>query len=78
MFSETAGKYDIEFTVVGGGLHGQSECCAYALSFALMKINPDFKRIFDQIGLGRGDMRVKEPKRIGLYSARVRPPFVRR
>lgn len=78
MFSETAGKYDIEFNVVGGGLHGQSECCAYALAFALMKINPDYKKIFEKVALDKGDSRRKEPKRIGLYSARVRPPFVRR
>ena len=41
IFSETAGLYDLEFNVVGGGVHSQSECCAYALARALMKINPE-------------------------------------
>ena len=40
IFSETAGQYDLEFNVVGGGLHGQSECCAHALAKALMTIKP--------------------------------------
>jgi small subunit ribosomal protein S9 len=43
IFSETAGQYDLEFNVVGGGLHSQSECMAYALAKALMKINPEYR-----------------------------------
>jgi small subunit ribosomal protein S9 len=59
VFSETAGQYDIEFNVVGGGLHGQSECCAYALARALMKINPDYKKIFEKVALAGHDPRAK-------------------
>lgn len=51
---------------------------AYALAKALMKINPEYKKIFACFALDKHDPRRKEPKRIGLYSARVRPPYVRR
>lgn len=78
IFSETAGQYDLDFVVVGGGLHSQSECMAYALAKALMKINPEYRKIFACFALDKHDPRRKEPKRIGLYSARVRPPYVRR
>lgn len=78
IFTETAGQYDLDFRVVGGGIHSQSECCAYALARALMKINPEYRKIFEKFGLDSHDPRIKEPKRIGLYSARVRPPYVRR
>jgi small subunit ribosomal protein S9 len=78
IFTETAGKYDVEFTVVGGGIHSQSECMAMALTKALIMVNPKYERILAQFGLVGTDDRKKEPKRIGLYSARVRPPYVRR
>ena len=78
IFTETAGDYDLEINVIGGGLQGQSECVAHAMAQAFMKIDPDYRQIFNKIGLHKHDSRQKEPKRMGLYSARVRPPFVRR
>lgn len=78
IFTETAGKYDLDFHVVGGGIHSQSECMAIALTQALIAINPKYETILAGFGLVGTDDRKKEPKRIGLYSARVRPPYVRR
>jgi small subunit ribosomal protein S9 len=78
IFTETAGKYDLEFNVVGGGIHSQAECMAMALTKALIMINPKFEKPLASVGLVGTDDRIKEPKRIGLYSARVRPPYVRR
>ena len=40
VFTDTSGLYDIKFRVVGSGSQGQAECMAYALSRALIKINP--------------------------------------
>lgn len=51
---------------------------AMALTKALIMVNPKYERILAQFGLVGTDDRKKEPKRIGLYSARVRPPYVRR
>jgi len=49
-----------------------------ALTNALISINPKYKGILEQIGLVGIDDRKKEAKTMGLYSARVRPPYVRR
>lgn len=64
--------------MAGSGLKGQSECMAYALARALMKINPEFRNYLYYFGLVGSDTRQKEAKKTNLYSARVRPPYVRR
>lgn len=51
---------------------------AYAIARALMRINPDHKRFLYNFGLVGHDSRKKEAKKTNLYSARVRPPYVRR
>lgn len=51
IFTETAGKYDLEFTVVGGGVHSQSECMAMALTNALIMVNPKYERTLAGFGL---------------------------
>lgn len=45
IYTETAGQWDLEFTVVGGGIHGQAECMSIALANALATVNPKFKKI---------------------------------
>ena len=64
--------------MVGGGIHGQSECCAIALANALVTVDAKYKELLYGAGLIGTDDRVKEPKRMNLYSARKRPPYVRR
>lgn len=78
IYTETAGQWDLEFTVVGGGIHSQAECMSIALANALASVNLKFKKILEQTGLLGIDDRKNEAKKIGLYSARVRPPYVRR
>ena len=64
--------------VVGGGVHSQAECMSIALTNALIMVDPRYKSILEKTGLVGIDYRKKEAKKIGLYSARVRPPYVRR
>ena len=78
VFTDTSGLYDAEFHVAGSGQAGQSNCMAFALSRALMKINPDHRSILNKFGFVGYDFRQKERKKTNLYSARVRPPYVRR
>ena len=78
VFTDTSGLYDAKFNVAGSGNAGQAQCMAYALTRALISINPDHETILKQFGLVGYDTRQKEPKRTNLYSARVRPPYVRR
>ena len=63
---------------MGGGVHGQSECIAYAIARALIKVEPRFREMLNKFGLVGSDFRRKEIKRMNLYSARVKPPYVRR
>ena len=63
---------------MGGGVHSQSECMAMALTKALIVINPRYERILARFGLVGIDDRRNEAKKLGLYTARVRPPYVRR
>lgn len=78
VITDSSGLYDINFRVRGSGSQGQSECMGYALAKALIKLNPSHKRILSKFGFVGHDYRKKEPKKTNLYSARVRPPFVRR
>lgn len=63
---------------MGSGSKGQAECMAYAIARALIKINPEHESILYNFGLVGHDSRKKEAKKTNLYSARVRPPYVRR
>ncbi len=63
---------------MGSGSKGQAECMAYAIARALIKINPEHQSILYNFGLVGHDSRKKEAKKTNLYSARVRPPYVRR
>lgn len=78
VFTDTSGMYDAEFNVAGGGMAGQSQCMAFSLARALMKVNPQHRTILSKFGLVGYDFRQKEAKKTNLYSARVRPPYVRR
>lgn len=78
MFTETAGQYDVYFRAKGSGLKGKSECMGYALARALIRMNYEHRNILSKFGFVGFDFRKKEPKKTNLYSARVRPPYVRR
>ena len=43
-----------------------------------MKMNPEHRTVLTKIGMTGNDRRKKEAKKTNLYSARVRPPYVRR
>ena len=78
VFTDTSGLYDADFNVAGSGQAAQANCMAYALTRALIKVNPNHKSILSKFGFVGFDARQKERKKTNLYSARVRPPYVRR
>jgi small subunit ribosomal protein S9 len=59
IFTSNSGQYNLKFSVYGGGQKGQSECMAYALARALIKINPKYKIILAKFGLAGYDYRQK-------------------
>jgi len=51
---------------------------AMALTKALIMVNKKYEKILSRFGLTGCDDRRNEAKKLGFYTARVRPPYVRR
>lgn len=72
------GMVDLSIHVSGGGVRGQADAIALAISRALLKLNPLFRKALKSEGLLRRDARVKERKKYGLKRARRAPQFSKR
>ena len=79
MLTDTLGKFDLEVTVVGGGVSGQAGAIRHGLSRALVKANEEaYKSVLKKAGLLTRDPRMKERKKPGLKAARRAPQFSKR
>ena len=76
--TETAEKFDVEATVVGGGMTGQAGAIRHGISRALIKANPDLRESLKKAGFLTRDPRMKERKKYGLKAARRAPQFSKR
>ena len=76
--SESAGKFDIEINVNGGGVKGQAEAISLAIARALIIDNPDKRGPLKKAKLLRRDARKVERKKTGLRKARKREQFSKR
>ncbi|GMT43090.1 MAG: 30S ribosomal protein S9 [bacterium] len=76
--TETAEKYDVIATVAGSGLNAQAGAVRHGIARALLKINPDFRRLLKRQGLLTRDSRMKERKKYGQPGARKRFQFSKR
>ena len=76
--TNTIGKYDIKVNMDGGGITGQAEALALAISRALVKINEEFRPPLKAKGLMRRDPRMVERKKFGQKKARKRFQFSKR
>lgn len=76
--TSTAGKYDINVNLDGGGIKGQAEALRLAISRALIKINPELRKALKDKGLLRRDPRMVERKKPGQPGARKRFQFSKR
>ena len=68
--TDTEGKFDIECTVLGGGLSGQAGAIKHAISIALQLLNPELRGALKSAGFLTRDSRVVERKKAGLKKAR--------
>jgi small subunit ribosomal protein S9 len=75
---EEAAKYDVNATVTGGGVTGQSDAVRLGLARALVLINGDWTPALRKHGLLTRDARVKERKKPGLKRARKAPTYTKR
>ena len=72
------GKMDITVKVKGGGARGQAEAIRLAISRALEKLNPNYRKPLKKSGYLRRDPRKKERKKYGLKKARRAPQWQKR
>lgn len=76
--TDNVGKYDIKANLNGGGIKGQSEALALAISRALVKINEEFKPVLKANELMTRDPRMVERKKPGQKKARKKFQFSKR
>ena len=76
--TNTAGKFDVECTVSGGGFTGQAGAIRHGIARALVKANEEYKPAIKKAGYLTRDPRMKERKKYGLKAARRAPQFSKR
>jgi small subunit ribosomal protein S9 len=74
----TEGKFDVECSVVGGGVSGQAGAVRHGVARALLQFNADLKPALKKAGLLTRDPRMKERKKYGLKKARKASQFSKR
>ncbi len=73
-----SGQYDVECTIVGGGLSGQAGAMRHGLSRALALFEPALRAVLKTNGFLTRDSRVVERKKFGRAKARRRFQFSKR
>ena len=76
--AERQGQYDIEATVVGGGLSGQAGAVKHGIAQALTRYEPALRTLIKQAGFLTRDPRVVERKKYGRAKARRSFQFSKR
>lgn len=71
-------KGDVIVRVKGGGMNAQAESIRLGISRALIKYNPEFRKILKPVGFLSRDARIKERKKPGLKRARRAPQWQKR
>ncbi len=78
LLTETAEKFDIHATVVGGGPSGQAGALRHGISRALIEYNGELRERLRAEGFLTRDPRQKERKKYGQKGARARYQFSKR
>jgi small subunit ribosomal protein S9 len=76
--TQTAGNFDIEVNVDGGGNSGQAGAIRHGITRALMEFNPDLRSSLKKAGFVTRDPRAVERKKYGRHKARKRPQYSKR
>ncbi|MGB9680712.1 MAG: 30S ribosomal protein S9 [Patescibacteria group bacterium] len=71
-------KIDLFIKLNGGGVKAQAEAVRLGISRAIVKFNPEFRKILKSEGFLRRDARIKERKKPGLKRARRAPQWQKR
>jgi small subunit ribosomal protein S9 len=73
-----AGEWDITVKVAGGGIHAQAGAIRLGVARALVKQNPELKKMLRVFGFMTRDSRMVERKKYGLKKARRSPQWAKR
>lgn len=72
------GRFDVTVTVTGGGVTGQAGAVRLGMARALLKIDPEYRKVLRERGMLTRDPRAKERKKAGLKRARKAPQYTKR
>lgn len=75
---DAADKFNIDATLHGGGLTGQSDAMRLGIARALIEFDPELRPALKKEGLLTRDSRRVERKKYGLRKARRAPQFTKR
>lgn len=76
--TKTAGKFDVEANVNGGGMSGQAGAIRHGISRALLKVDETTRAVLKKGGFLTRDPRAKERKKYGQKGARRRFQWTKR
>ena len=76
--TEMQEAFDINITVVGGGISGQAGAVRHGITRALLVYNEELRKTLRQGGFVTRDDRIVERKKVGLRKARKKPQFSKR
>ena len=76
--TQTADVYDVDATIRGGGIAGQSGALSLGIARALVALDPEARPGLKKAGLLTRDAREKERRKYGLKKARKAPQYSKR
>ena len=74
----TEGRFDVTVHVSGGGVTGQAGAVRLGIARALLKADPEYRKVLREHGMLTRDARAKERKKPGLKRARKAPQYTKR
>ena len=74
----TEGRFDVTVHVNGGGVTGQAGAVRLGIARALLKADPEYRKVLREHGMLTRDARAKERKKPGLKRARKAPTYTKR
>ncbi len=76
--TNTLEQYDVDASIIGGGVNGQSGAMRMGVARSLVEIDPECRPTLKKAGLLTRDARRKESKKYGLKKARKAPQYTKR
>lgn len=74
----TDGRFNVTVKVLGGGVTGQAGAVRLGIARALLKADPEYRKVLRERGMLTRDPRAKERKKPGLKRARKAPQYTKR